>query len=348
MTVLFSAISMNAQIATENAKLTDNIYVTVSGGVATPLDFNKPFPVNPLGTLAIGKEFTPVWGAEIEGTAWFGSHANGTHGFGVPHYDSENSHNAIRGSYVGVNNTINLSNLFGGYNGAPRPFEVKAVAGLGWIHTYSPKVTNSADNYLGAKTGLDFLFNLGEKKQHTLSLKPSVLWNLDIPGQSNGNKAFNRNGAQLALALGYTYHFKTSNGTHHFKTYDVGAMESEIARLNSELAKKPKVVTKTVTKEITKLVNSTDVYVFFEFDSAELDERAKTELDKVGQDGIYDIDAYASNEGSKEYNLELSKRRAESVKQYLEARGCRINSATGHGVAFGPTTGRVAIIKHAK
>lgn len=348
MTVLFTAISMNAQTATENAKLIDNIYVTVSGGVATPLDFNKPFPVNPLGTLTIGKEFTPVWGAEVEGTAWFGSHANGTHAFGMPHFDSELSHNAVRGSYVGLNGTINLSNLFAGYNGTPRAFEVKTVTGIGWIHMFSPNVSNSADNHLGAKTGLDFLFNLGNKKQHTFSFKPAVLWNLGVPGQSNGNKAFNRNGAQLSLALGYTYHFKTSNGMHHFKIYDVGVMESEIARLNDELAKKPQVVTETVTKEVTKFVSSTDVYVFFEFDSSELDERAKAELDKVGQDGIYDIDGYASNEGSKDYNLELSQRRADAVKGYLEYRGCRINKAIGRGVAFGPTTGRVAIVKQAQ
>ena len=125
-------------------------------------------------------------------------------------------------------------------------------------------------------------------------------------------------------------------------------MQFEIARLNEELAKKPQVVTNTVTKEVTKIVNTTDVFVFFEFDSYELDDRAKAELDKVGQDGIYDIDGYASNEGSKEYNLELSQRRAEAVKKYLEARGCRINKAIGRGVAFGPTTGRVAIVKRAQ
>lgn len=347
MTVLFSAISMNAQIATENAKLLDNIYVTANGGVATPLDFNNPFPVNPLGTLTIGKEFSPVWGAEVEGTAWFGSHATGTHVLGVPHFDSELSHDAIRGSYVGLNGTVNLSNLFTGYNGTPRTFEVKTIAGIGWVHMFSPNVSNSSDNHLGAKTGLDFLFNLGGKKQHAVSFKPAVLWNLSEPGNTDDDLAFNKLGAQLSLGLGYTYYFKTSNGTHYFKSYDVGAMELEIARLNDELAKKPKevTITKTVYLEVPKFIADTDPYVFFEFDSYELDDRAKAELDKVGQNGVYDIDGYASNEGSKEYNLELSQRRAEAVKKYLEARGCRINKAIGRGVAFGPTTGRVAIVK---
>jgi len=188
------AFSVNAQIATENAKLTDNVYVTLSGGVATPLDFNKMFPVNPLATLAIGKEFTPVWGAEIEGTAWFGSHGNGSHTFGVPHFDMMDSHNIVRGSYVGVNNTVNLSNLFFGYQGMPRVFEVKTVLGIGWAHMYSPGVSNSADNYWGAKTGLDFVYNFGNKKAHAISLKPAVLWNLSSPGRQNSNSAFNKLG----------------------------------------------------------------------------------------------------------------------------------------------------------
>ena len=341
--------SANAQIATENAKLTDNVYVTLNGGVATPLDFNKMFPVNPTATLAIGKEFTPVWGAEIEGTAWFGSHANGSHAFGMPRFDSFDSHNIVRGSYVGLNGTVNLSNLYDGYIGTPRVFETKLVGGIGWAHMFSPKETNNASNYLGAKTGLDFIFNLGNSKAHSVSIKPAVLWNLSAPGQENGNMSFNKMGAQLSIGLGYTYHFRTSNGTHHFKTYDVGAMRNEIAYLNEELAKKPKevIVEKTVLKEVP-VATVKDACVFFEFDSAELDDRAKTELDKIGQNGVYDVDGFASNEGSKEYNLELSQRRAEAVKKYLEARGCKINKAIGRGVMFGPSTGRVAIVTPTK
>ena len=87
-----------------------------------------------------------------------------------------------------------------------------------------------------------------------------------------------------------------------------------------------------------------DTYVFFAFNSDVLDDRAKAELDKIGQNGIYDIIAFASNEGSKEYNLALSQRRADAVKAYLEDRGCKINSAVGKGVQFGLTTGRVAIV----
>ena len=347
MMVVFTAISMKAQIATENSKLSDNIYVTVSGGVETPLDFNKPFPVNPLATIAVGKELTPVFGFEVEGTAWFGSHTGGTHKFGVPRFDNESSHNFIRSSYVGLNGAVNLSNLIFGYKGEPRFFEVKTITGIGWIHMFSPKESNSADNHLGAKTGLDFVFNFGSNKAHAFSVKPAVLWNLSVPGQDNGNNAFNKNGAQLAINVGYTYYFPK----RHLKTYDVGSMESliyaresTIERLNEELAKKPKEVTVYKDREVINYVDVSETYVFFDFDSAELTDDAKAKLDKVAQNGVYNIDGYASVEGSKEYNLELSQRRAESVKKYLDARGCKINKAIGRGVAFGTTTGRVAIV----
>jgi OOP family OmpA-OmpF porin len=134
-------------------------------------------------------------------------------------------------------------------------------------------------------------------------------------------------------------------------------MIGEIDRLNQELAKKPTEV--EVIKYVDRVVNNnynapvtnavaavaaTDTYVFFDFNSAELDARAKEQLDKLGQNGVYVVDAYASSEGSTEYNLVLSQRRADAVKAYLESRGCKIDTATGHGVAFGTTTGRVAVI----
>jgi outer membrane protein OmpA-like peptidoglycan-associated protein len=125
-------------------------------------------------------------------------------------------------------------------------------------------------------------------------------------------------------------------------------MIDEIDRLNDELAKKPTEVVKIVENEVpvtaAQVVNVTDSYVFFAFDSSELDDRAKAELDKLGENGVYDIVAFASNEGTAEYNKALSQRRADAVKAYLEGRGCKINSAVGKGVAFGITTGRVAVV----
>ena len=321
----------NAQIATENSKLFDNTYVGVEAGVTTPLDFNSVFPLNTVVGIKLGKELTPVFGFELEGQTFF----------------NENNftpwtNTFVKGTNVGLNGVTNLSNLFGGYKGTPRFFEVKANVGLSWLHYW-----NTSANDMLAKTGIDLAFNIGKTKAHTITITPAVYWNLT--GSADHKMSFNKHRAQLGVFASYVYHFKTSNGTRHFKTYDVGAMIGEIDRLNEELAKKPTevVVEKVVTKAVpataaVATVNATTV--FFAFNSDELDDRAKAELDKLGENGIYCIDAYASSEGSTEYNVALSQRRADAVKAYLEGRGAKIESAVGHGVQFGTTTGRVAVV----
>lgn len=351
-TAFVVAVSANAQTAVETQKTFDNVYVTVQGGVATPMDLNVAFPLNATAGASVGKQFTPVWGAEVEGTVWFGSHANGSHIGGAPHFDGM-EHTFVRGSYVGVNGTINLTNLFKGYNGTPRFFEVSTVLGTGWWHVYVPKSQSDDFNGLGVKTGLDLAFNLGKDKAHTLSIRPAVLWNVNRPSGGGGEAfkylTFDKRNAQLQLGVAYTYHFGTSNGTRHFKTYDIAAMEATIARLNAELAKKPKVVEKIVIKEVVKEVPvtteaATEKTVYFKFDSAELSNDAKTTLNTVGENAVVDIEGFASNEGDAEYNVQLSQRRADVVAKYLQGRGVKVNSAKGLGVV-GEKSPRAAVVK---
>ena len=337
------SFSVNAQVATEKAKLFDNTYVTVQGGAATSLMFDEVFPVNGIATLAIGKQLTPTFALEVEGDAWFGSHM-----YGNTRFDGL-SHNIVRTTYVGLNGKTNWTNLLCGYKGAPRTFEVGTTAGLGWIHMFTPgtEPEGRIGDGLGAKTALDLSWNLGKAKAHTLTVQPAVLWNLSVPGNSKENLAFNRKGAQLYLGVGYTYHFKTSNGTHHFKQYDIAAYRNKIAYLENELAKKPKevIVEKIVIKEVpveTKTSAQQPAYVFFAQNSAELTDEAKAELDKIT--GTVTVTATASPEGAASYNQALSQRRADAVKAYLESRGVTVQEATGLGVT-GKTSNRVSKIE---
>ena len=342
------AFTANAQIATENAKLLDNTYVGVEVGATTPLNFNSVFPVNPAAGIKFGKDLTPVFGFEVEGLASFGDNV---YRYGYESstpvweegpfnvHDNGSINTFVKATNVGLNGVINWSNLLFGYQGTPRFFEVKTNTGFGWLHYFGDFTTNKVGGYkpggqrnvLTAKTAVDLAFNLGNKKAHTITVSPGIYWGLN----NESNIKFNKNYAQLGVMVGYTYHFKTSNGTHAFKTYDVGAMIGEIDRLNQELAKKPTEV--EVIKYVDRVVNNNttnnyaatnvkDTYVFFAYDSDELDARAKEELDKLGQNGVYDIVAFASNEGGTEYNIALSQRRADK------------------GVAFGLTTGRVAVV----
>ena len=327
MLALFSAVvTANAQTATENSNAFDNVGVGVTAGVSTPLDFNSVFPLNTNVGLKITKDITPVIGFQIEGLAVLNDN----------HFSDLKT--AVKATNVGLNGALNLSNFFWGYKGTPRAFEVSAVAGLGWLHAW-----NTSENSLTAKTGLDIAFNLGKKKVHSLVLTPAVYWNLHKIDAIQ----FNKKGAQLALNLSYIYHFKTSNGTHHFKTYDVGAMNNEINYLHGKLdeceKREPKLVERIVEKKVAVPTN-TEWFVQFAQKSAELTAEAKATLDKIGENLVVDVIGTSSPEGDAEFNQRLSEKRAAVVADYLTKRGVKVNSWAGKGVQIGLATNRLAIV----
>ena len=329
--LLMSFMSASAQIATENSNALDNIGVGITAGVSTPLDFNSIFPVNPNVGIKITKDVTPVFGFQIEGIVVL----NDNHFADIK--------TAIKATNVGLNGAINLSNALFGYNGTPRIFEISAIGGLGWLHRWT-----TSDNFLTAKTGLDLAFNIGKKKAHSIVITPAIYWNLN----KIGNIKFNKHNSQLAISVSYIYHFKTSNGTHHFKTYDVGAMVSEIDRLNGALSecekREPKVVEKVIIQEapVTNAVaagNENTWVVTFETGSSRLSIEDMFILNQIERTATVDIVATASPEGTAEFNQKLSEDRAKAVADHLSSRGVKINSAVGKGVDA--TTGRSAIVK---
>ena len=326
-------VSVNAQTAVQTSKLFDNTYIGVTAGATTPLDFNSVFPVNTVAGLKFGKEFCPILAIEVEGVAIL----NDNHWADIK--------TAVKGTNVGLNGIVNLSNLFGDYNGTPRTLEFKTNTGLGWLHEW-----NTSCNALTAKTGLDLQFNFGKTKAHSVIVTPAVYWNLS----KFGGIRFDKRGAQLGLTATYLYHFKTSNGTRHFKTYDVGAMINEIDRLNSALAecekREPKVIEKVVIKEADAAAvanDGTKWIVTFAENSSVLTPEAMYILNQIGNDAIVDVVATASMTGSDEYNQRLSEKRAAVVSDYLtNNRGVKVNSAVGKGK--NAETGRVAIVTNTK
>ena len=336
MLALMSAVmSANAQIATENSNALDNISVGVTAGVSTPLDFNSIFPLNTNVGLKIQKDFTPVFGLQAEGIAVLNDN----------HFSDIKT--AVKATNVGLNGVLNLSNIFKGYKGTPRTFEVSTVTGLGWLHTW-----NTIDNFLTAKTGLDLALNLGKTKATSIVVTPAVYWNLNKIGDIH----FDKHNAQFAVNVSFIYHFKTSTGTRHFKTYDVGAMISEIDRLNGALAecesREPKVIEKivevpaqTTNTEETATVETTNGdkwIVSFANASAKLTNEAKFVLNQIGEDAIVDVTATASPSGTKAFNQKLSEKRAKAVADFLTSRGVKVNSAVGKGVD--PVSGRSAVV----
>ena len=322
--VVFTAVfSGKAQIATENSKLFDNTYVGVVGGAFTNLNFNSVFPLNSAAGLKIGKDLTPAFTIEAAGLAFFKDSA----------FNPGKPGTTVKATNVSLSGVLNWSNIFGGYNGSPRFFEVRTNTGLGWLHTW-----NTSTNNLTANTGFDLAFNLGNKRAHSIVLSPTIFWNLD----QNSKIQFNKNNAQIGILASYVYHFKTSNGTHHFKTYDIDALYREL-----EDAKKNVQVNTVVTKETEYVMVPVEskLFVFFAQNNAELDQEAIDVLNLVPNGATVNIVGSASIEGTKEYNQKLSERRAKSVANYLvNNRSVKVKSTTGVG-AQNNASGRIAVVE---
>ena len=333
--------STQAQVAYEKAKAFDNVYLGVEGGVTGPLNFKHFAPVNPAAGLKLGKQFSPVYGANLEGLAFFGDNRWQTGSLGF-----SNSHTIVRAINLGLNGTVNFTNLFCEYN-PDRRFEVGAEAGIGYWITYGDKhiiQTNNTgdDTELTAKTGLTFAYNLGEKRAWQLYVEPAVLWNLTHgPGDAI---QMGKQAAQLGLFVGLNYKFKTSNGTHNFKVWNVGQLNDEINSLRDQLNAKPKEVVKEVPVQTAQtLCIDNLVFVTFAQGKYFLTNEAKKALDDVKAGRHVQIIGTASPEGPKALNDRLSQNRADVVAKYLQSRGVIVDEAKGQGVQ-GVTSNRLAVV----
>ena len=211
----FTANAETGETALQGTKFGANWSIGINAGAVTPLTHSSFFKdARPAFGFGIAKQLTPVFGLGIQGMGYV---------------NTTQSKTAFDASDVSLLGKINLMNLFGGYQGTPRLFEIEALAGMGWLHYY---MNGPGDqNSWSTRFGMNLNFNLGEAKAWTLGVRPAIVY--DMEGDFNAAKSrFNVNNAAFELTAGITYHFMTSNGTHHFtnvKPYD----PVEIANLNS-------------------------------------------------------------------------------------------------------------------
>lgn len=340
------AVSASAQTVQES-KTFDNIYVGINGGVATKATGHAWLKgLDPNFGVRVGRNFTPVFGLAVESNAYFSNKPWASDGTAV---------RALNTSLLG---TVNLSNWFGGYKGEPRLFEVSALYGLGWGHTFGTKSNAyglgksiGKTNSFTSKAGVDFAFNLGEKKAWQVYIEPAMIWGLN--GFGYEGTQYNLNRAFAQLNAGVVYKFKTSNGTHNFKIAqlrdqsEIDALNSQINDLRDELAKKPKEVVKEVVKEapaVTKEIKVENlVFVTFAQGKSALTPDAKKALDAVKSGSHVEIVGTASPEGDPQVNQRLSQARADAVANYLKANGVVVDNASGKGVQ-GTTSNRLAVV----
>ncbi len=93
--------------------------------------------------------------------------------------------------------------------------------------------------------------------------------------------------------------------------------------------------------------------VFFDTDSSELSDQARATLDKQAQwlnnynRYAFTIEGHADERGTREYNIALGARRAETVREYLISRGVSAAAHAHHLLRQGTARSRCATISPA-
>lgn len=339
LTAALSVQGASAQKALVESKTFDNWYVGVQGGASTKLTHSAVIRnLNPFGGLRLGRNFTPVLGLAVEGSAYVRDRQ----------FNAGRAHNTfIRAVDAHLLGTLNLSNWFGGYTGKPRCAEFVLVGGPGWNHVYGYN-EGAPNNDLTLKSGLDINFNLGKKRAWQLYVEPAILYNLDRYERTTVKAAY----SALQLAVGLNYKFGNSNGTHNFVKGDLrdqyeidelNARISELRKTNDEQDRQLKEdaraiaqlradleaaqnVKPTVVQNVVKQVVNNNVLqptIIFGQGKATVDAAQMASVAMVAKymkshpEARLLIKGYASPEGNPELNQRLSEKRAQSVKDVL-------------------------------
>ena len=338
LVVAVTAVQALPAQTVEDSKLSDNWYIGINGGENFKTTGTKVFSnLNPSFGLRAGRYITPVFGLAIEGEAYLNNKGSENRPLGT----------AIKGINVSLLGTTNFSNLFGGYPGEPRFFEIAGIYGLGWGHIFGTQNHRPADNdMLTSKLGIDFIFNIGQTRAWQIYIEPNISYGLDV---DDGKTNFNLNNSALGLIVGVNYKFGNSNATHNFVLAElrdqmeidvlldrINEMHSElnacdmaleagrqtIANLEAMLEERQPAV---IVNE-TKTTNVLQPSVIFRQGKSTIDAAQYASISMVATymknhpDAHIMIKGYASPEGNGEFNQRLSEARAKAVKNALVKR----------------------------
>lgn len=327
-----TSLSVNAQKAYEGTRFLDNWYVGVKGGVTTPTAHSAFWRNMRAETgIELGKQITPVLGVSFEGLTGINTSMSKTA------FDDLN---------LGLLGKINLNNLFCGYNGQPRLFEVEGIAGFGWGHDFMNSGLGYDRSYMVSRFGASFNFNLGEEKAWAVNVRPAIVYRMD------GDRAqvLNVNKSKIEILAGVTYRFASSNGKHYmtiqkpYNQVEVNSLNESINALRAENARKEEALNakeaenarlakeltdlKNAPKEVQTIVQNThsksleSVVTFrqgktaISADQVPNVERIATYM-KNNPKSTVSIKGYASPEGSAEVNARVAQQRADAVKNML-------------------------------
>lgn len=318
----FATVSFAQETAVKTSKVFDNTFMSLNGGAswcAGNPKFIEVKDVNPLAQFAFGKYFTPVVGNQlfIEAGA----------------FEESGAKTFVEHIAFGSDMLFNLNNMFAGYNGKPRVFEIVYQLGVGAFHSMGGATLRNTTSTWSpiARTGLQFNFNLGKTRAWQFNVVPGWTW--QIRNSMRGIKD-----SYVTCLLGFTYKFKNSHGTHNFVLAKL-LNEDEWNRLNADvnslraqndqLAQTVNTQAATI-KELTERLNKLsgavklDNVVNFALGSSTVEPLQMGNLAKVAdalnanKDVKIKIRGFADAQtGSAEFNQTLSEKRAQAVKDIL-------------------------------
>lgn len=306
--------------------LGDHVAISINGGNVTGMSdlFGHNSPI--IG-VALEKYVTPTIGFAVD----FRSALNAPSGQHNPHtvFDAVNASGYLK---------FNASNTFS-YE-SNRIIDLVPFVGLGWGHTccshlpYYPwagayEGKKGERNYMTFRSGLEVDFNI-KNSNLSFQLVPSVVW-----GNIRDMRLDKRRG-QVEIMGGIVYHFRHRGFRKH-------VCQAQFVPDPQPAPQKPIIVkvTEKVTSEI-EVPKELTYIVQFEYDKDEVVDSLQYFKPEVIKLPVH-VQAFASPEGTKKYNMDLSERRAIAVKNWLESHGVTVTNYAGRG-EYSKVSNRIAII----
>ena len=339
MMALFTVSMTSAQV--HEGKMFDNVYTTVSVGAVNPTTvWNGVKNVRPEFGIEVGKQVTTLYTTGLEFTA-------GVNTTGVK--------TAFDDMSLLWLHKFNVANAIWGYCPDAK-WDFNVVGGLGWGHDMVIR-----DNYGVVQAGIEVAYNFNDT--WSLIAKPTIEW-------SHVNDGLNVNHSDLGLAIGVSYKFPNVGGGRGFVPCDEGFLNSLVNELRADLELKEQAL--NGQKELNNQLNNqlaelqshkcvVDTVIIdntiaptigFVINKAELTKQSDAYLYSIAQaykNSELVVKGYADAQtGNPEYNMELSKKRAEVVKNKLIEYGATNVSIEAFGDTVQPFAdndmNRVAIV----
>ena len=344
MMALFTVSMTSAQV--HEGKMFDNIYTTVSvSGVLPTTDFQ-------VGTTEFRKNWRSEFGIEV------GKQVTTLYTTGLEFTAGVNT-TGVKTAFDDMSllwlHKFNVANAIWGYCPDAK-WDFNVIGGLGWGHDMVIR-----DNYGVVQAGIEVAYNFNDT--WSLIAKPTIEW-------SHVNDGLNVNHSDLGLAIGVSYKFPNTDGTRGFVPCDEGFLNSLVNELRVDLELKEQALNgqKKLNNQLnaqlaelqshkcavdTVIIDNTIApTIGFVINKAELTSQSDAYLYSIAQaykDSELIVKGYADvKTGNPEYNMELSKKRAEVVKNKLIEYGATNVSIEALGDTVQPfadnNMNRVAIV----